>query len=102
MPNRDFPPLKAWSVAKRTLGLDGAAMKTIQIEAFGNPAEVVRAVDVLQTGRDGHWGPSGMRGRAEKMGARLNVRSRAGAGIEVELTVPSHIAYQFQSSDGSL
>ena len=46
MPNRDFPPLKAWSVAKRTLGLDGAAMKTIQIEAFGNPAEVVRAVDV--------------------------------------------------------
>jgi len=57
---------------------------------------------VLQTGRDGHWGLSGRRERAEKMGARLNVRSRVGAGIEVELTVPSHIAYQFQSSDGSL
>jgi ligand-binding sensor domain-containing protein/signal transduction histidine kinase len=51
---------------------------------------------VLQTGRDGHWGLSGMRERAEKMGARLNVRSRAAAGTEVELCVPSHIAFQHQ------
>jgi signal transduction histidine kinase len=49
---------------------------------------------VLQSGRDGHWGLSGMRERAEKIGARLKVRSRASAGTEVELTVPARVAFQ--------
>ena len=30
--------------------LEGAAMKVIQIEAFGNPAEVVKTVDVPDVG----------------------------------------------------
>jgi signal transduction histidine kinase len=51
---------------------------------------------VLQAGRDGHWGLSGMRERAETIGARFNVRSRAMAGTEVELTVPGRIAFQNQ------
>jgi signal transduction histidine kinase len=51
---------------------------------------------VLQAGRDGHWGLSGMRERAEMIGARFNVRSRAMAGTEVELTVPGRIAFQNQ------
>ena len=51
---------------------------------------------VLQAGRDGHWGLSGMRERAEKIGARFKVRSRAMAGTEVELTVPGRIAFQNQ------
>ncbi len=51
---------------------------------------------VLRSGRDGHWGLSGMRERAEGIGARLSVWSRASAGTEVELSVPGHIAFQFQ------
>lgn len=52
--------------------------------------------EVLQSGRDGHWGLSGMRERAEKIGARLRVRSRAAAGTEVELAVPARVAFQNQ------
>lgn len=48
---------------------------------------------VLRTGRAGHWGLTGMRERAERLGARLQVRSRADAGTEVELFVPSQIAF---------
>lgn len=53
---------------------------------------------VLRAGRDGHWGLSGMRERAERIGARLKVRSRAAAGTEVELSVPGHLAFKTESS----
>jgi signal transduction histidine kinase len=49
---------------------------------------------VLKSGRDGHWGLSGMRERAGRIGARLKVMSRAGAGTEVELRVPGDIAFE--------
>ncbi|HEX6623696.1 MAG TPA: ATP-binding protein, partial [Pyrinomonadaceae bacterium] len=52
--------------------------------------------EVLRSGRDGHWGLSGMRERAERIGARLKVRSRAASGTEVELNVPGHVAYRVQ------
>jgi signal transduction histidine kinase len=48
---------------------------------------------VLESGRDGHWGLAGMRERAESIGARLKVWSRANAGTEVELTIPSRVAF---------
>jgi len=48
---------------------------------------------VLQTGRDGHWGLSGMRERAERIGAKLRVLSRTGGGTEVELRVPGEVAF---------
>ena len=57
---------------------------------------------MLQAGRDGHWGLSGMRERAERVGAKLQVWSRPAAGTEVELSVPSHVAYQSQSSRSAL
>ncbi len=53
---------------------------------------------VLRAGREGHWGLSGMRERAEDIGARLKVRSRLTDGTEVELSVPGHVAFQDQSS----
>jgi signal transduction histidine kinase len=40
-----------------------------------------------------HWGIVGMRERAQAMGADLKIRSRAGSGTEIELTVPASIAY---------
>lgn len=53
--------------------------------------------DVLKSGRNGHWGLPGMRERAEGIGAELRLFSRSGAGTEVELTIPSKIAYKVQS-----
>jgi len=49
---------------------------------------------VLQTGRDGHWGLVGMRERAERIGAQLRVFSRPSAGTEIQLDVPSSIAFR--------
>jgi signal transduction histidine kinase len=58
--------------------------------------------EVLQSGREGHWGLSGMRERAESIGAVLKVWSRGGAGTEVELSVPGQVAFQVQPSDRPL
>jgi len=46
----------------------------------------------LRWGRNGHWGLQGMRERAERIGARLRILSRAALGTEVELWVPARIA----------
>ncbi len=57
------------------------------------------AGDVLQSARAGHWGLSVMRERTERIGAKLRVLSRATAGTEIELSVPSNIAYLLRDSD---
>ena len=49
---------------------------------------------VLYTGREGHWGLVGMRERSDKIGANLRLRSRVGAGTEVELTLPSAVTFE--------
>jgi signal transduction histidine kinase len=49
--------------------------------------------DLLSSGRTGHWGLSGMRERAQKIGAELTFWSSEGSGTEVDLTIPSRIAY---------
>lgn len=54
--------------------------------------------EVLESGREGHWGLSGMRERAETIKARLKVRSRVGSGTEVELSVPTAVAFQVESN----
>jgi signal transduction histidine kinase len=56
---------------------------------------------VQAAGRDGHWGLSGMRERAQRIGGKLKVLSRAGAGTEVELRVPGEIAFESNSSSAS-
>jgi signal transduction histidine kinase len=55
---------------------------------------------VLESGREGHWGLSGMRERAEGIGARLQVMTSASAGTEIELSVPGQIAFQDQATRG--
>jgi len=42
----------------------------------------------------GHWGLRGVRERAERIGAKLDLWSEAGAGTEFQLTVPAGIAYE--------
>jgi ligand-binding sensor domain-containing protein/signal transduction histidine kinase len=54
---------------------------------------------VLNSGRDGHWGLSGMKERAESIGGELRVLSRAVAGTEVELVVPGHIAFENRAGE---
>jgi nitrate/nitrite-specific signal transduction histidine kinase len=49
-------------------------------------------------GVPGHWGMSGMRERAQKLGARLLVRSGAGSGTDVELDIPAAVAYRNRKS----
>jgi signal transduction histidine kinase len=50
--------------------------------------------DIMTEGaKAGHWGLPGARERATRIGARLDFWSEAGAGTEVELTVPASRAY---------
>src|ERR1700722_18288439 len=60
-----------------------------------------RGIDpqMLCSGREGHWGLVGMRERSKRIGAHLSLRSRIGAGTEVELTVPGSIAFEKGPSD---
>jgi len=52
------------------------------------------AADIAGSGSSpGHWGIKGMHERAQHIGARLDIRSRPGAGTEIELSVPAAIAY---------
>lgn len=49
---------------------------------------------ILNAGeKPGHYGLIGMRERAARIGGRLNIASREGAGVELTLTVPAKAAY---------
>ena len=51
--------------------------------------------DVLDRGgREGHWGLAGMRERAARIGARLDIASGPGEGTRVEVQVPAAVAYR--------
>ena len=50
--------------------------------------------ETLNSGRQGHFGISGMKERAERLGGSISIRSRPGEGTEVNLTVPGHLLYQ--------
>jgi signal transduction histidine kinase len=54
--------------------------------------------DILDHGSAGHFGLPGMRERAKLIGGSLEVRSKAGSGTEVELAIPSSIAYTKSSA----
>jgi signal transduction histidine kinase len=62
-----------------------------------------RGIDpqVLHSGREGHWGLVGIRERSKRIGANLRLRSRIGAGTEIDLTVPGTIAFE-QGSNGPI
>src|SRR6516164_10121429 len=48
---------------------------------------------VLDAGREGHWGLSGMRERAARIGAVLKISTSAAAGTEVQLSIPGRVAF---------
>jgi len=47
---------------------------------------------ILRSGRDSHWGLTGMRERAEEVGGRLRIQSAPGQGTEVEISIRGDIA----------
>jgi signal transduction histidine kinase/ligand-binding sensor domain-containing protein len=49
---------------------------------------------ILEEGRPGHYGLRGMRERARQAGGKLDFWSRAGAGTEIEFSIPGSIAYR--------
>jgi signal transduction histidine kinase len=48
---------------------------------------------------DGHLGLAGMRARAEKVGATLEVSSRAGVGTTIEVVVPDDAIAAARAAD---
>ena len=49
--------------------------------------------EILESGKQGHWGLLGMRERAHHIGAQLNILSNPGSGTEVDLSLPAKVAY---------
>jgi signal transduction histidine kinase len=54
--------------------------------------------EILNLGRPGHYGITGMQERAERLGGNMSIGSSVGEGTEVNLTIPARSLYQ----DGSL
>ena len=55
--------------------------------------------DVIDSGKAKHWGLFGMRERADAIGSKLSIWSRASAGTEVELAVPAKMAYPHRTGN---
>ena len=55
-----------------------------------------RGIDprALETRHDDHWGLAGVKERAQKILGQLTLSTRAGAGTEIELSVPARVAYR--------
>jgi len=47
---------------------------------------------VIEKGRDGHWGLAGMRERTTRIGGVLKILSSPAAGTEVQLSIPTSLA----------
>jgi PAS domain S-box-containing protein len=54
---------------------------------------------VLEKGRDGHWGLAGMRERATRIGGLLKILSSATAGTEIQLSIPLERSFSHHSSE---
>jgi signal transduction histidine kinase len=56
---------------------------------------------VLQDGREGHWGLAGMRERAARIGGLLNIASSPDGGTEIQLWIPNGLAFQVSPAEKS-
>jgi signal transduction histidine kinase len=53
--------------------------------------------EILERGRSDHYGLAGMRERAQKIGAKLEIWSGTGQGTEIDLSIPASLAYRAPS-----
>jgi signal transduction histidine kinase/ligand-binding sensor domain-containing protein len=106
-PARDLHPIvrdELYGIAREALrnAFTHAGASHIELEiTFGEPMLRMRirddgggiAPEILEQGRDGHYGLTGMRERARQIGSKLVIWSAAGSGTEIELIVAGSIAY---------
>jgi ligand-binding sensor domain-containing protein len=57
---------------------------------------------ILEAGRQGHYGLGGIRERARKIGAKLDIWSGVGTGTEIDLSIPGSIAYSKSAGQSRL
>ncbi|MBB6093980.1 signal transduction histidine kinase/ligand-binding sensor domain-containing protein [Povalibacter uvarum] len=106
---RDLHPIvreEGLMIAREALANAFRHASATDIEAevtYGNGALHIRIRDdgrgigeaiLAAGGRPGHFGLLGMRERAKKLGAHLEVWSKPGAGTEIDLRVPANVAYR--------
>jgi len=106
-PGRELQPIirdEIYRIAREALRNAFAHSGAIHIEAeitFGERLFRLRIRDdgtgippkVLDGGRSGHFGLTGMRERAKQIGSQLTISSVPEAGTEIELSVKGSIAY---------
>jgi signal transduction histidine kinase len=81
----------ARSVDTRLIFGDRALRVVIADDGIGIDAGIAEA-----RSRPDHWGLTGMHERARKVGASFDVRRRPSGGTEIEIVVPSAVAYRRQ------
>ena len=84
-----FQHARADSIEAEVTYADAALHVRVRDDGQGISGTVLRAGE-----KTGHFGLIGMRERAKKLGAHLEVWSKPGAGTEVELSVPAKVAYR--------
>jgi signal transduction histidine kinase len=50
--------------------------------------------EVIEQGKEGHFGLRGMRERADRIGSKFNLDSSANSGTTITLVVPGRIAFR--------
>jgi signal transduction histidine kinase/ligand-binding sensor domain-containing protein len=107
-PTRDLHPIvrdELYRITREALrnAFNHAAAHHIETEiTYGERAFRLRIRDdgqgippeMVEAGRPGHYGLSGMRERARQIGAKLEIWSGAKAGTEIELSMAGSIAYR--------
>ena len=106
-PSRDVHPIlrdEVYRIALEALrnAFQHAEAKAIDAEIVYGDSLRVRIRDdgkgidpaiVEEGGRSSHYGLPGMRERAESIGGKLDVWTGAGAGTEIQLSIPGNIAF---------
>lgn len=101
--NRGAQKLYGWTPEQATGKRTDELLRTV----FPKPFDEIQA-ELLQTGRwegeveTGHWGLAGMRERAIRIGGQLKISSSRTSGTEVQLFIPSNLAFQLSPADRSL
>jgi signal transduction histidine kinase/ligand-binding sensor domain-containing protein len=105
---RDLHPIvreEAFLIAREALGnaFRHAAAKHIEVDvSYSESSLRVRvrddgrgiSTDLLTGGKPNRFGLVGMRERAKKLDAQLDIGSRPGAGTEVDLRIPAKVAFR--------
>ncbi|MCU1261230.1 MAG: periplasmic sensor signal transduction histidine kinase [Bryobacterales bacterium] len=107
-PPRDLPPIlrdEIYTIAREAIRNAFRHAQARNIEAditYDESSFQLRIRDdgkgtdpgiVAEQGRAGHYGVSGMRERANRIGGKLDVWTATGAGTEIDLSIPGSIAY---------